>query len=219
MSKTRNQRKRVRVIVRVAVNVVVCVAAGLILGQLFRRALDHPAEQHISGSEYMAEIAQYAPEQRAMEIVAKELPDAAELEALVRAAEMATLYDVPLDAQLQFYIIGLCEEHNIDPAIVMAMIWRESRFHADSVGDGGNSFGLMQIQPRWHSGRMKKLGCEDLLDPYQNVVVGIDYLAESIDRYDGNIAKALVAYNQGSYKGTVTAYAKAVLDGAERIGE
>ena len=58
MSKTRNQRKRVRVIVKVAVKVVVCVAAGLILGQLFRRALDHPAEQHISGSEHMEEIAQ-----------------------------------------------------------------------------------------------------------------------------------------------------------------
>jgi hypothetical protein len=33
------------------------------------------------------------------------------------------------------------------------------------------------------------------------------------------MAKALVAYNQGSFKGTVTAYAKAVMENAERIGD
>ena len=141
----------------------------------------------------------------------------ADVEALVKAAEMAKLYDVPLDAELQFHIIGLCEYRGIDPAIVMAMIWKESRFHADSVGDGGNSLGLMQVQPRWHSKRMEKLGCDDLLDPHQNVVVGIDYLAACISRYDGDVAKALVAYNQGSYNGTVTAYAKSVLAKAEEL--
>lgn len=64
---------------------------------------------------------------------------------------------------------------------------------------------------------MEKLGCTDLLDPHQNVVVGIDYLAESIRRYDGDVAKALVAYNAGHYNGTVTAYAKSVLEKAEEL--
>lgn len=212
MSKTRNQRKRVRVIVKVAVQVVGSVAAGLILGQLFRGALDHPAEQPISGSEYMAEIAQHA--QRETEIEAKALPVA---ESIPEPVEEPKLYDVPLDKELQLHIIETCEAYDVDPVIVMAMIWRESRFHADSVGDGGNSLGLMQVQPRWHSGRMKRLGCEDLLDPYQNVVVGIDYLAESIERYDGDVAKALVAYNAGHYNGTITGYARDVLEKAEEL--
>jgi soluble lytic murein transglycosylase-like protein len=127
------------------------------------------------------------------------------------------LYDVPLSEDLQLHIIEQAEAHGIDPAIILAMIYKESSYRADNVGDNGNSFGLMQIQPRWHSGRMERLGCDDLFDPFQNVTVGIDFLAEMLNRYDGNIEKALVAYNQGSYKGTVTKYAKAILAKADEI--
>lgn len=208
-------RKKRRERVKNAAVAVATIGVWAAAGFLMVKSLDHPGEQHITGTEYMAEIAQHAERQTAIEV--KLLSDVAEVEELVRAAEMAKLYDVPLDAELQFRIIGMCEERDIDPAIVMAMIWKESRFHADSVGDGGNSLGLMQIQPRWHSKRMEKLGCTDLLDPHQNVVVGIDYLAESIRRYDGDVAKALVAYNQGHYNGTVTAYAKSVLAKAEEL--
>lgn len=209
MSKTRNQRKRVKDKALAGVTVAMAVVAGVLLV----RGLEHPAEQPVSGSEYMAEIAQYAPEKQTV-IEAKALPV---VESIPEPVEEPKLYDVPLDKELQLHIIETCEAYEVDPAIVMAMIWRESRFHADSVGDGGNSLGLMQVQPRWHSGRMKKLGCEDLLDPYQNVVVGIDYLAESIDRYDGDIAKALVAYNAGHYNGTITEYAQDVLEKAEEV--
>lgn len=108
------------------------------------------------------------------------------------------LYEVPLEEDLQLHIIQLCENYGIDPAIVMAMIWKESRFHAGSVGDNGNSFGLMQIQPRWHSGLMAQLGCTDLFDPYQNVTVGITILSNHANRYDGEIGMALTAYNAGA---------------------
>lgn len=123
----------------------------------------------------------------------------------------ATTYPVPLDEELQLFIIRLCEEHHIDPAVVICMIHQESSFDASKIGDGGEALGLLQVWPKWHSDRMKKLGCEDLLDPYQNVTVGIDYYAECLDKYDGDDAKALTAYNQGSYKGVVNKHAKAVL--------
>lgn len=200
MSKTRNQRRRAKDAALTGVTVAMAVAVGV----LFVRALDHPGEQHISGEDYMAEVAQY---ERQTAIEVKALP----------IVEEPKLYDVPLDKDLQLHIIETCEAYHIDPAIVMAMIWRESRYNADAVGDSGNSLGLMQIQPYWHGGRMERLGCEDLLDPYQNVVVGIDYLAESIERYDGDIAKALVAYNQGSYYETITGYALDVLDMAGEL--
>lgn len=200
-------RKKIRARrVKSAAVAVATIGVWAAAGFLMVKSLDHPGESYQSGSEYRAEIAQHAQRQTALEpVVVKVL------------AEPVTLYDVPLDKELQLHIIQTCEEHHIDPAIVMAMIYRESRFRADAVGDGGNSLGLMQIQPRWHSGRMEKLGCGDLLDPYQNVVVGIDYLAESVERYDGDVAKALVAYNQGHFKGTVTAYAKSVLDMAGEL--
>lgn len=105
-------------------------------------------------------------------------------------------YDVPLDEELQLFIVRECEKNHIDAAIIMAMIERESNFKADAIGDKGHSHGLMQIQERFHLERMKRLGCDDLLDPYQNVLVGIDYLAELLERYE-DTEKALVAYNAG----------------------
>lgn len=126
------------------------------------------------------------------------------------------LYDIPLDADLQLHIIHTCEEKHIDPAIVMAMAFRESSYRTDAIGDGGNSYGLLQVQPRWHYGRMQRLGCADLLDPYQNVTVAVDYLCELLNRY-GSIDKALTAYNRGSYSGTVTEYAKSVIATAKEM--
>lgn len=191
--------------VKDAAVVAAMIAGCAVVGFMMVKSLDHPGEQHISGTEYMA---QHAPKQTAVELY--ELPKE-------EAKEERVLYAVPLDAELQLHIIQTCEEHHIDPAIVLAMIWCESRYNPEAVGDGGNSLGLMQIQPYWHSDRMERLDCNDLLDPYQNVVVGIDYLAECVERYDGDVAKALVAYNQGSYYETITDYALDVLDMAEEL--
>ena len=106
-------------------------------------------------------------------------------------------YNVPLDYDLQLYIIQTCEELNIDAGVVMAMIFYESSYQADAIGDGGNSLGLMQIQERWHKERMERLDVDNLLNPYQNVTVGIDLLAELLDEYNGNVEMALMAYNAG----------------------
>lgn len=111
--------------------------------------------------------------------------------------EVKAYYNVPLDQELQFYIIQLCERHHIDAAVVISIIDAESDFDANAIGDGGNSFGLMQIQARWHEERMDKLGVTDLLNPKQNIAVGVDYLAELLDYYNGNLEKALMAYNAG----------------------
>ena len=111
--------------------------------------------------------------------------------------KVETLYSVPLSAEIQCCIKTLCEEAGIDPAVIIAMAEVESNYDSEALGDGGNSFGLMQIQPRWHSERMAALGVTDLLDPKQNVKVGIDILAELLAKYDGNVEMALVAYNAG----------------------
>lgn len=126
------------------------------------------------------------------------------------------LYDVPLNADLQKHIVQKAEAHGIDPKIIFAMAYKESTYRTDAIGDNGNSLGLLQIQPRWHSGRMEKLGCTDLLDPFQNVEVAIDYLCELLSRY-GDIGKALTAYNRGHYAGTVTDYALTVMAKAEEL--
>ncbi len=133
------------------------------------------------------------------------------------------LYDIPLDDELQDYIIETGEERGVDPAIIIAMIERESQFDIDVIGDRGKAFGLMQIHPRWHSDRMEKLGVTDLLDPYQNVTVGIDIMAELLDRGE-SVEWALMAYNGGYAHanrhieaGTLSGYATDVLEFAEGL--
>ena len=128
----------------------------------------------------------------------------------------AVLFDVPLDVSLQAHIVRQAEMHGLDPAIIVAMCWKESTYRHDAIGDGGNSFGLCQVQVKWHYARMLRLGCTNLLDPYQNVTVAVDYLAELLGRY-GSIDKALTAYNRGSYSGTVSTYANQVITYAEQL--
>jgi hypothetical protein len=131
--------------------------------------------------------------------------------------EAPKFFDVPLSEELQIHIFEECEKHNIAPAIVIAMIERESSFREKVVGDNGDSLGLMQIQTKWHKERMEKLGCTDLLNPHENIMVGIDFLAELLERYEGDVTKALTAYNSGKFRGTVTKYASGIIERAEHF--
>ncbi len=115
----------------------------------------------------------------------------------VTVTEQAPLYDVPLSADLQEHIYQLCDDYNVDMPLVLAIIGQESNYNAGALGDGGNSIGLMQIQPQHHQQRMDKLGTTDLTDPYQNVTVGVDLLAELIDKNNGT-EWAVTAYNAGT---------------------
>lgn len=125
--------------------------------------------------------------------------------------------DVPLSTDLQDHIFEVCEANGVDPLLVVAMIENESRYNERVIGDNGRSYGLMQIQPRWHYSRMRELGCTDLLDPYQNITVGVDYISELLSQ-GKSLEWTLMAYNGGpSYAnrkaaaGVVSDYVRKVL--------
>ena len=105
--------------------------------------------------------------------------------------------NIPLSARFQKYIDGKCKSYGISTNVVMGCIRVESNFQTQIMGDNGKAYGLMQVQKQWHKARMKKVGATNLLDPYDNVAVGIDYLAELYKIYNGNWHKALMAYNGG----------------------
>lgn len=133
--------------------------------------------------------------------------------------EAVMFYPVLMDQDTQILVIRLCEDYHIEPAVVMAMIHRESKFQADAIGDSGESFGLMQIQPKWHYRRMADLGCTDLMNPIENVTVGVDYLAELIERGNG-LEWALAAYNAGAtgaWNGLGFDYAAEVLENSAKL--
>ena len=131
-------------------------------------------------------------------------------------------YNVPLDDDLQQYIEKLCREKEIPSSIVIAVIGVESNFTADCIGDNGNSYGLMQIWETEHHDRCLKLNAVNLCDPYQNVRVGIDILADLINTYDGDWDKALSFYNgdsTGRYAERVQAYAECLAEGVMPFNE
>ena len=152
-------------------------------------------------------------------------------EDIVRTHEKASnnaYFDVPLSQDLQDHIFALCEKLGLDASMVIAIISVESTYNPALVGDNGNSLGLMQIQPRWHSDRMDSLGCSNLLDPYQNVIVGVDFISE-LYTYGGKQRTTdwvLMAYNGGpSYankktaQGVVTHYVDRVYDRQSNLKE
>jgi len=92
-------------------------------------------------------------------------------------------------------------EKNLDPALIAAVIYEESRFRDQTSHAGAR--GLMQIKPETadaiakHSGgvRFKQ---SDLAEPQINISYGAYYLRLLIDHYDGNETLAIAAYNAGS---------------------
>lgn len=79
----------------------------------------------------------------------------------------------------------------LSPSLVEAVAWRESRLRAGVVSPAG-AVGEMQLMP----GTARALG----VDPYdtrQNLAAGATYLSALLRRYDGDLVRALAAYNAG----------------------
>jgi hypothetical protein len=123
--------------------------------------------------------------------------------------------DIPLDADTQRLLYRACDETGIEYELALAVIRQETNFQ-NIVGDGGNSIGYMQVQPRWHNRRMERHGVSDLADPYGNFLVGCDYLAEMIGQGRG-IEWALHAYNGGPTYANKMAKAGQVSEYAENV--
>ena len=92
-------------------------------------------------------------------------------------------------------------EKNLDPAMIAAVIYAESRFR-DQESHAG-ALGLMQITPQTAHLIERLSGgttfvTSDLSDPEINIRYGSYYLRYLLDRYGGNEMAALAAYNAGT---------------------
>lgn len=145
------------------------------------------------------------------------------IETVAEYQEQRPLYDVPLSNEVQRYIFNVSDYYGIEPSLIVAIIEKESSYNEAAIGDGGESYGLMQVQGRVWSVRMDELGVTDLLNPYENIAIGVDILAAHLEQGLG-VEWALMAYNGGvSYankmtaEGKVSKYAQSVLEIKERI--
>ncbi len=84
------------------------------------------------------------------------------------------------------------ERHNLDPALVKAVISTESGWNPTAISRKG-AVGLMQLIPA----TAERFGVGNAFDPAQNVEGGTSYLKQLLDHYNGDLTKTLAAYNAG----------------------
>src|SRR6185436_3307146 len=85
--------------------------------------------------------------------------------------------------------------HGVSAHLLRAVVEGESGFDPWTVSRAGAQ-GLMQLMPATAA----LMGVNDRMDPRQNVFGGARYLSQLLDRFDGDVALTLAAYNAGPAK-------------------
>lgn len=118
-----------------------------------------------------------------------------------------SVYEWVSPARFQQYdaiINTVAAEHRLDPMLVKAVAWRESRFDAHKVGTTGER-GLMQVSAKaaneWaHENKISDFNFDQLFDPKTNIEAGSWYLRRALDHWQNEsepLAFALAEYNAG----------------------
>jgi soluble lytic murein transglycosylase-like protein len=94
--------------------------------------------------------------------------------------------------ELSKMIDSVAREHSVDPALVREVARQESGFHPCAVSPKGAE-GLMQLMPATQT----QLDVRDPFDPQESLSAGAKLLKQLLDRYHGDLALALSAYNAG----------------------
>ena len=107
--------------------------------------------------------------------------------------------------QYDSIITSVAAEHRLDPMLVKAVVWRESRFDRDKYGSAGER-GLMQVSGKaaneWaRENRVENFRPDDLFDAKTNLEAGTWYLRRALDHWQTEsdpLPFALAEYNAGA---------------------
>ena len=129
-----------------------------------------------------------------------EAPEASSRSPYVAAMPGGFAYSesIPLSYDLQRYTYAKCVEHGLEYETVLALMWRESRFHTDAVNinkNGTQDSGLMQINDMNREFLLENYGIDNLMDPIQNIDAGTVLLGMYQNKYGEH--DALMAYQYG----------------------
>lgn len=104
----------------------------------------------------------------------------------------ADVSNLTVDERIENAVQLYSNKYGVDSNLVKAIIKTESNFDPNVVSSAGAK-GLMQLMPE----NCRDLGVEDPFNIEQNIEGGVKHIKEYIDRYDGDIEMALMAYNGG----------------------
>jgi len=120
--------------------------------------------------------------QDSLPATAPAIPDAA-VTPVAAPARVPDAWRAPLEA--------IAARYDLSPHLLAALVWQESRWHPAAVSAKG-AVGLAQLMP----GTARALAV-DAKDPAANLDGGAHYLRELLDAFDGDVERALAAYNAG----------------------
>ncbi len=115
-------------------------------------------------------------------------------DAFIKALNTSTVADsLSTVTSYKDIFIEASQKYDVSYDLLVAMAQQESGFDPDAVSRTG-AMGIMQIMPETAA----ELNLEHPFDAYENIMAGADYISQKLEQYDGDLDKALAAYNAGS---------------------
>ena len=97
-------------------------------------------------------------------------------------------------------IVEASEQHAVDPAVMVSLIYVESRWKPTAVSSAG-ACGLTQVLPKYSAGTRgrfgKRLTCRQLMNPTTSIDRGTQILGDFLKIYDEKYSRSHCAYNAG----------------------
>ena len=120
--------------------------------------------------------------------------------AIVAPMVQRIVRELSLPLQYTSVIRAQARAKHLDPALIAAVIYAETKFDARTSSTG--ALGLMQIEPATaqflaHRSGGTDFKIADLVEPSVNIAYGAYYLRYLLNRYDQDETLALAAYNGG----------------------
>jgi soluble lytic murein transglycosylase-like protein len=102
------------------------------------------------------------------------------------------IFDYETFKRVQPTVHDAARAHGVDPALIKAVIYVESRFNPDALSRTG-ARGLMQLMPA----TARELGVKNAFNERQNIHGGTKYLRQLLKRFRGNLSLSIAGYNAG----------------------